>query len=75
MLSMFLLFCFVIFWMLCCVMCEKKKKMLITTKKKEYIFITLSFLPKILTPGIVPQRNIPGFWQGKIGKFLLISCY
>ncbi len=25
MLSMCLLFCFVIFWMLCCVMCEKKK--------------------------------------------------
>ncbi len=26
MLSMCLLFCIVIFWMLCCVMCEKKKK-------------------------------------------------
>ncbi len=25
MLSMCLLFCFVIFWMLCCVMCEEKK--------------------------------------------------
>ncbi len=29
MLSMCLLFCFVIFWMLCCIMCEKKKKNLI----------------------------------------------
>ncbi len=34
MLSMCLLFCFVIFWILCCVVCEKNKKLLIT--KKEY---------------------------------------
>ncbi len=37
MLSMCLLFCFVIFWMLCCVMCEKNKnkKLLITKKRKS----------------------------------------
>ncbi len=34
MLSMCLLFCFVIFWILCYVMCEKKKKKMLITKKK-----------------------------------------
>ncbi len=34
MLSMCLLFCFVIFWMLCCVMCEKNKNN-VNNKKKE----------------------------------------
>ncbi len=29
MLSMCLLFCFVVFWILCCVVCEKKKKKLL----------------------------------------------
>ncbi len=33
---MCLLFCFVLFWILCCVVCEKNenKKLLITKKKK-----------------------------------------
>ncbi len=37
MLSMCLLFCFVVFWILCCVVCEKIKKLLITKKKLTFI--------------------------------------
>ncbi len=34
---MCLLFCFVLFWILCCVVCEKiKNKKLLITKKKNY---------------------------------------
>ncbi len=36
MLSMCLLFCFVLFWILCCVVCEKKKKKKLLITKKEY---------------------------------------
>ncbi len=38
MLSMCLLFCFVVFWILCCVVCEKikNKKLLITKKNKPW---------------------------------------
>ncbi len=39
MLSMCLLFCFVIFWILCCVMCEKKKND--DNKKKKVLNITV----------------------------------
>ncbi len=42
-LSICLLFCFVIFWMLCYVMCEKKIKMLIT-KKKSCSFLYCLFM-------------------------------
>ncbi len=34
MLSICLLFCFVVFWMLCCVVCEKKKKKMLKKKRK-----------------------------------------
>ncbi len=49
MLSMGLLFCFVIFWMLCCVMCEKNKKMLIT-KEKAYSQCDLQVQTSVLVP-------------------------
>ncbi len=32
---MCLLFCFVVFWILCCVVCEKINKKLLITKKKN----------------------------------------
>ncbi len=32
---MCLLFCFVLFWILCCVVCEKKKKKIVDNKKKK----------------------------------------
>ncbi len=34
---MCLLFCFVLFWILCCVVCEKKKKKKIVDDKKKRI--------------------------------------
>ncbi len=44
-LSMCLLFCFVIFWMLCCVMCEKNKiKKLLITKKIISCLIVFLFM-------------------------------
>ncbi len=34
---MCLLFCFVLFWILCCVVCEKKKKKIVDNKKKKSV--------------------------------------
>ncbi len=44
MLSMCLLFCFVVFWMLCCVMCEKKN---VDNKKRSLIQHTSRYLPSV----------------------------
>ncbi len=41
MLSMYLLFCFVIIWILCYVMCEKIKKLLITKKRNHFNMMEL----------------------------------
>ncbi len=42
MLSMCLLFCFVIFWMLCCIMCEKKKK--VDNKKNDVQWLANDYM-------------------------------
>ncbi len=36
---MCLLFCFVLFWILCCVVCEKIKIKIVDNKKKKLFFI------------------------------------
>ncbi len=46
---MCLLFCFVLFWILCCVVCEKKKKKKLLIKKKKHIFQ--------VNPGIILSVN------------------
>ncbi len=44
--SMCLLFCFVIFWMICCYVWKKKKKKIVDNKKK-YIYESFTFLNKL----------------------------
>ncbi len=51
MLSMCLLFCFVVFWILCCVVCEKIKNV---DNKKRMLFIDFS---SAFNP-IIPQQLI-----------------
>ncbi len=46
MLSMCLLFCFVVFWMLCCVMCKKKKKKTVDKKNKKKTIVGLQYKEK-----------------------------
>ncbi len=36
---MCLLFCFVLFWILCCVVCEKKKKKIVDKKKRSMLSV------------------------------------
>ncbi len=54
---MCLLFCFVIFWMLCCIMCEKKNIYVDNKKKKKKMLITkkgrLSMRPSVNPPDLV----------------------
>ncbi len=41
---MCLLFCFVLFWILCCVVCEKMKiKKIVDNKKKIFLIIVVKF--------------------------------
>ncbi len=60
MLSMCLLFCFVLFWILCCVVCKKNenKKLLITKKKLGMAIlcsggVRRSLCPAVLLKGVV----------------------
>ncbi len=68
MLSMCLLFCFVIFWMLCCVMCEKNKKMLITKKIYAcYRSERTSFIGKWYAADVQPGVQVENRFAGMPG--------
>ncbi len=55
---MCLLFCFVLFWILCCVVCKKNEnKKLLITKKKERLKLKDDAVLAILNPTVMPHQT------------------